>query len=248
MNYIKIYDSLIKKAQTASLTRYTEKTDGIYYENHHILPRCMGGDNTDNNMILLTPEEHFLAHLLLIKLHPDIYYLYLSIQIMIGSGKYIKNNKIYGAMKRKISVFVKEHGMPPETRKKISISKKGKKFTQTHKDNLSAARMGRSWESLFGEERASELHKERSQERGPLSDQTKLNISNSKKGITPHVWTIEMKQKVSNTMSGVKKSEEMKQKLKDYNKQEKICPHCGKMGSGISMKRWHFTNCKNKIC
>lgn len=41
------------------------KGDGNYYEKHHILPRCMGGTNDKNNLILLTLAEHVQAHYLL---------------------------------------------------------------------------------------------------------------------------------------------------------------------------------------
>jgi hypothetical protein len=42
-----------------------------YYEIHHIVPKCMGGDNLDDNKVLLTRKEHFIAHLLLSRIYPD---------------------------------------------------------------------------------------------------------------------------------------------------------------------------------
>lgn len=41
-----------------------------YYENHHILPKSLGGVNNSYNMVLLTPREHFICHWLLIKIYP----------------------------------------------------------------------------------------------------------------------------------------------------------------------------------
>lgn len=38
-----------------------------YTETHHILPRCLGGDNSKDNLVKLTAREHFIAHLLLTK-------------------------------------------------------------------------------------------------------------------------------------------------------------------------------------
>lgn len=37
----------------------------IYYEKHHIVPQCLGGNNSKTNSVLLTAEEHFIAHQLL---------------------------------------------------------------------------------------------------------------------------------------------------------------------------------------
>ena len=51
-----------------------------YFEAHHIIPRCMGGDGecfrkgkrtNDKNIIWLYPKEHFIAHKLLCEENPD---------------------------------------------------------------------------------------------------------------------------------------------------------------------------------
>lgn len=63
MNYEKIYESIITRAKTRSFPNcYTEK--------HHIIPRCMGGGDEESNLAILTPEEHYVAHQLLVKIHP----------------------------------------------------------------------------------------------------------------------------------------------------------------------------------
>jgi hypothetical protein len=63
MNYQKIYDDLIDRARGRVIEEYTEK--------HHVVPRCMGGNNAKINLVRLTPEEHYLAHQLLVKIHPE---------------------------------------------------------------------------------------------------------------------------------------------------------------------------------
>lgn len=246
MNYNLIYNNLITKCRLLHDIRLQEKRNGIYFENHHILPRCMGGVDDAINLVYLTPEEHFLAHRLLIRVYPNVYDLYLSVQIMIGNGKYTKNNKSYGRIKRMIQDRKRSIGMPQETREKISNTRKGIIFSDEHCAKISESRLGKSWEELMGEARAAELRISRSAPRQPTSDQTKKKISESKKGIRPHAWTDESKQKVSKSMIGKRKSEGQKAKLKEYNEIIKICPHCEKSGSGPSMQRWHFTNCKKK--
>jgi hypothetical protein len=67
MNYQRIYNQLIEKAQSQN----REKGKGIYYEIHHIIPTCVGGTGkkweykTHPNLVLLTAKEHFIAHRLL---------------------------------------------------------------------------------------------------------------------------------------------------------------------------------------
>jgi len=46
------------------------KVEG-YYEKHHIIPKCLGGSDRHNNLILLTGREHFIAHMLLWKAYPE---------------------------------------------------------------------------------------------------------------------------------------------------------------------------------
>ena len=61
MDYWSLYETLIRKAGRRSLR-------GIYFERHHIIPRCLDGDNSAENIVKLTYREHFLAHWLLIKM------------------------------------------------------------------------------------------------------------------------------------------------------------------------------------
>lgn len=42
-----------------------------YYEKHHIIPKCLGGNDEDNNLIDLFAKEHFIAHKLLALENPD---------------------------------------------------------------------------------------------------------------------------------------------------------------------------------
>ena len=58
--YTKIYYNIINRAKNRSISGYTEK--------HHIIPRSLGGTNDTENIAILTAKEHFICHLLLIKM------------------------------------------------------------------------------------------------------------------------------------------------------------------------------------
>ena len=45
----------------------TEDRSG-YVERHHIIPRCLGGDNRKSNIAKISARKHFLAHWLLTKI------------------------------------------------------------------------------------------------------------------------------------------------------------------------------------
>jgi hypothetical protein len=55
------YDRLIDRAKGRIYIR------GVH-DNHHILPKSLGGSNAKSNIAILTYDEHFLAHRLLTKL------------------------------------------------------------------------------------------------------------------------------------------------------------------------------------
>jgi hypothetical protein len=94
MDYTAHYNLLIKRAQTRTLTGYVEQ--------HHIVPKCMGGTNENNNLVELTPEEHYVAHQLLVKMYPDDNSLVYAANMMTTSSKNLqRNNKRYGWLKRK---------------------------------------------------------------------------------------------------------------------------------------------------
>ncbi len=72
-----------------------------YVERHHIRPRCLGGSNAQENLVYLTPEEHYVVHQLLVKIYPGNKKLIHAVVIMSGnslSGR--RNNKLYGWLKR----------------------------------------------------------------------------------------------------------------------------------------------------
>lgn len=60
MNYEAIYNKLCQRGLTREWMSFT-------YEKHHIIPKSMGGTNTKSNLAILTPREHAIAHLLLVK-------------------------------------------------------------------------------------------------------------------------------------------------------------------------------------
>lgn len=61
MNYLNIYNKLCSTRKEED----RRKGNGIYYEEHHIKPKWLGGEDKRDNLVLLTAREHYLAHYLL---------------------------------------------------------------------------------------------------------------------------------------------------------------------------------------
>lgn len=40
-------------------------------ERHHVIPKCLGGSNSKDNLVELTAREHFICHWLLHRINPE---------------------------------------------------------------------------------------------------------------------------------------------------------------------------------
>jgi hypothetical protein len=74
MDYSAIYDSLVSRARDRNWSHRRFHKRGVsppcYVEAHHVVPKSLGGDDNDSNVVILTAREHFIAHRLLTKIHP----------------------------------------------------------------------------------------------------------------------------------------------------------------------------------
>jgi hypothetical protein len=97
MNYKKHYHLLIERAKSRVVDQE------LVTERHHIIPRCLGGNDDNDNLVKLTPEEHFFAHQLLVKIHPNEPKLVYAANMMTVGSKNNKrsNNKTYGWLRKK---------------------------------------------------------------------------------------------------------------------------------------------------
>lgn len=119
MNYQKIYDQIIEKAKTRVLEGYKEK--------HHILPKCLGGDNDKDNLVELTAREHFLCHRLLCEIHPNNNKLWYALWLMIvGKNRqkslspYVIPSRTYEKVKLEFISRVKGVSKPSNKGRKIT--------------------------------------------------------------------------------------------------------------------------------
>lgn len=118
MDYKKHYDALIDRAR--------QHTVGGPKESHHVVPRCLGGSDGKTNRVNLTPEEHYVAHQLLVKIYPGNAGLLVAALLMSRDNRNGKrsNNKLYGWLRRRASEAqsIARAGIPlsVETRARIS--------------------------------------------------------------------------------------------------------------------------------
>ena len=101
MNYKTIYDQICARGQTDRQLDYSE--------NHHIIPKCMGGSNDESNLTRLTYREHYMVHHLLIKMHPahsGLNYGFLCMLRKHNEGR-ILTARMYQTIKENFSQYKK---------------------------------------------------------------------------------------------------------------------------------------------
>ena len=132
MNYQKIYESIIEQAKLEK-----RKRGNTYYENHHILPKCLKGTNDKENLVLLTAKEHFICHKLLTYIYPENRDLATAFHFMVyGKNDYKNTSRDYEYARKLIS----KNGLSEETKQKI----RGRKHTKEEKEKISKALKGKN--------------------------------------------------------------------------------------------------------
>lgn len=227
MNYELHYKKLIEKALNRDLPKM------VYTEKHHIIPKCLGGDNSKSNVVKLLPKEHYIAHMLLFNMHPNNNQLAYAFWMMCNGNKpaermYRVSGKIYEEIRNKFIEIItnreptfKGNSHSEKSKQKISNTKKGKPGTWIGKTH---------------------------------SDESKQKMSNKRKGI---IISNEVRLNMSKGMLGISKSKTHKENISKSKMREQnpmfgkkanrtICPYCNTDVAVNIAKRFHFEKCKHK--
>lgn len=230
MNYYKIYNEICNRAKRELQDRlYNRLENKKYYEGHHIIPRCLGGegkhgDYKHKNIALLTAKEHYIVHLLLCEIYPKSDKLKYALFAMINQttghvNRYTPSALTYERLREQfINVLkstpkteahikaAKEAVNRPEVKKAKSDKLKNVRKTEEHKKNLK-----KRWQN----------------------EETRQWIVNKMKESCKDPKVIENRRRAS-----ILGNEKMK------NMPDVVCPHCGKIGKRPRIIQWHFDNCK----
>lgn len=231
MNYLSIYNSIINKSKSGNRRRKSKKDiTYVYYESHHIIPKCLGGTNDKSNLVLLTAREHFVVHQLLVKMYPSEHKLVFALRMMcLATDKHIRNNKEYSWIREKVA-------------KSLSESQRGKsygfKFPKGHQ--LSSGKNN----GMFGKKH---------------SNETKIKMSNIAGKRESEYYDFAREPKTQLHKENMQKSKQRrKYKLISPDGIETIFDRCADASnfSGVAVsaliklagKRYKFDNCKGWQC
>ena len=116
MDYHQAYSRLIFRAIGREVLGYVER--------HHIVPKCLGGADAADNIVLLTAREHFLAHKLLTRMYPankGVWYALIAMGRLPGMRARIFASERARAAQARVGTKYSS-----ESKAKMSLAKKGK--------------------------------------------------------------------------------------------------------------------------
>jgi hypothetical protein len=205
--YTKWYHSIIQNAKLRTTDEYTEK--------HHIIPKSLKGDNSENNLVKLTAREHFICHMLLVRMTENKEKIKMSYALwrLCNSKKYNINSRIYQTLRENHSKFLSEQ--------KTGV--KRKPFTEQARKNMSEAHKGLKMN--FSPE-------------GVLARRL-----GSLKLIGKPTWNKGKKNPYAEETLK-KMSESFSRRMKGVPKKKSPCKHCGNLFAPNMINRFHNDNCK----
>jgi hypothetical protein len=222
MDYKKLYDKIIENSKNKNRS----KKYGIF-ERHHIIPKCLGGTNEKSNLVLVTPREHFILHMLLWKTDKNNYKLFAPL-MYFKRHKHVKSARAYEKIREEHTKFMHLQN-PSKTLNDTSKKSKSEKLknyasnrTKIHNERISKSKKGFA-----------------ARQGVILSNETKNKISDSlKKHFSNNKISDETRKKISIKSSLHKHSDETKQKLSEaaYNRKKYSCAFCNYI---FPPSQWH---------
>ena len=208
MNYKNIHDSIINNAKVENRSKST----GVY-ERHHIIMTSIGGPDTDENTVLLTPREHYMVHLLLWKLNPGNKQFRDPIFTFINKGA--KNSRVYRTVRIEHIEHMKKYNpslyLSEEAKesKRMKLREYAKNRPVEHNAAISKANMNN--QSRLG---------------AILSDESKNKIAESlKEHFKQNLVSEETREKLRIASTGKKHTDEALNKMKDAAMKRPRWPH-----------------------
>lgn len=243
--YTKYYHNIIKQAASRKIDTYTEE--------HHIIPRSMGGSDDDTNLVRLTGREHFVCHLLLTKMvNGPLRHKALKAARMMatttgpGQLRYKVTSRIYESLMKESLVVSDETRMKMGTSQKLRFEKspgtfKNKKHTE---ETLQKLRKPKTEEQKIKQSLA-------------MKGKFKGRIPHNKGKTLEELYGVEkateIKLKVrhpgdTNGFYGKTHSEEqrLKKRKEKLEAPKKTCYYCNAEVDAMNYGRWHGDKCKHK--
>jgi len=242
------YRNITENAKHRIIDSYTEK--------HHIIPKSLGGTDNNDNLVDLTPREHFICHWLLTKTTSGEDYVKMIFALRMMKAENTNQKRYNTKITSRVYANLKEEYS------KISSKMVSGKNNPMYGNKFHRSEDGKRGqrEGVLGEKNGSKQYEARKKisesklgkKRQPFSSEWRKNLSNAVKGEKNGMYgknhTEESRKKMAEKANGRKQSAETIKKKADAirgsKRKKKQCPHCKKMIAVNTYPRWHGDNCK----
>lgn len=201
MDYEKTYYDYIAHVKTLNRS----KDDGIYYERHHIIPRSLGGLDTEENLVLLTAKEHYYAHYFLWKFNPcrqTAYAFYMMNTMISSTQKRYINARLYEESRK---AFNKYNRLPRKHQSKEQIENRIKKIKGKKRTLEQKQKIINGIKKFYDNE---------------TEEQKEIRINKVKEGTKKAMWRDDVRQKYLEAINSDEVKEKRKDKLRQYWEKE----------------------------
>lgn len=228
MDYLNIYNQLVT-------FRKKHPSEEEYTETHHIVPLCMGGDNSKDNLVVLSAREHFLAHHLLYKHYrlPRLAHAWFA---MLRGTK----SQYRDFTSRQYSAAKKAHSEAMKKRMNENHPFLGKKHTKEAREKISKANKGRV---KSPEEIANWVDKVAKR---PRTEEWKSNIGVKGMVMLKNIHNGEVIRIFEENIKDLQNPSEWTHPQKGIPKQTCKCKYCDFEGSLMMVSKYHDEKCKFK--
>lgn len=227
MNYLKLYNQLMdKRLATPSKAEYTET--------HHVLPRCMGGEDNPENLVVLSSKEHYVAHHLLYKHYKTTKLAHAWFMMLrCGSGQ----QREFNARQHEAATIAHSKALK-ETMGGDGNPFYGRTHSQETKDKISRANKGRVKSKTEIQNWVDKVASK------PKTKEHKRKIGRKDMLMLQNVNTLEV---VRVPKDDWRSCNEEWVNPKVITPEEKYkCSHCEVVTTKGNLKRWHDDNCKKR--
>lgn len=208
--YTKWYFQIIESAKNQNHEKY---------ETHHIVPRCLGGSDSPENLVRLSYRQHYIAHALLTKMHDSPKIANAFWQMSFKNKKKYFNSNLYNIARSAYSERISGDAHWAKT----------EEFRQLVSSSWTNERKKKFAEKVGGENHWSK-HTDMTNHAAKMRQSIDIE----------KVSAMARKQMLENNPM---KNPEIAAKFK--KPKEKItCNVCGKTGGKPVMVRYHFEKCK----
>jgi hypothetical protein len=229
MDYKLAYDRLIEK-------RKNDVLNDVYYETHHIIPRCMGGTNKKSNLVRLTAREHYIAHHLLFRAYRTTKLAHAWFMMLRRSHN---QQRFYTAKQYEIAALANAEAL------RESMKGVGNHFFNKHHSEESKKKISEKVKECYAK-----------------NGKTETTIANWIEKVAKKPKSKEHRAKIGRSDMIMLKNFDTgesvrvhKNKLHEYDptvwknpaviQRRATCAHCGVESTIGNINRWHNDNCKS---